>query len=161
MESDHRRKPNRIPDFDYSQNYAYFLTICTADRRYWFGTVEKTGEQQPAQVRLSRIGQIVDASIRAIPEHYPNVHLEHHIVMPNHIHLLLRLENRTGQKPVSISTVIQQFKGFVTKKIGKSVWQKLYYDHVVRDAEDFAVKWRYIDNNPNRWVDDPYFSPTP
>ena len=153
----HRRKPNRIPDFDYSQNYAYFLTICTSDKRCLFGRVVNSDDQVP-QVQLSEAGRIADQAIRAIPTHYPTVHLENYVVMPNHIHILLRLDNRDDQKSVSVSTVVQQFKGYVTKQIGKQIWQKLYHDHVIRDSDDFAVRWRYIENNPYRWLEDKYYS---
>ncbi len=157
MEQEHRRKPNRIPEFDYSQNLAYFITICTAEKRCIFGSVIDSGSGVPV-IQLSEAGKIAEQSVRLIPVHYPAVHLENHVVMPNHLHLLFRLDNREGQKPVSVSTVIQQFKGFVTKQIGKPIWQKLYYDHVIRDAEDFTVKWRYIENNPFRWLEDKYYT---
>ncbi len=153
----HRRKPNRIPEFDYRQNYAYFITICSENKRCIFGRIQNCREGQAPQIQFSRAGELANQAILAIPEHYPAVHLEHYVVMPNHIHLLLRLENAEGQKAVSIATVVQQFKGFVTKQIGAPVWQKLYYDHVIRDPYDFAVKWRYIDNNPHRWLEDKYY----
>ncbi len=157
MITEHRRKPNRIPDFDYSQNYSYFITICTENRRCVFGTIFNGGQGQAPQIRLSEAGEIANRSIQEIPCHYPSVHIENYVVMPNHIHLLLRLENAAGERAVSVSKVIQQFKGYVTKQIGCSVWQKLYYDHVIRDADDFAVKWRYIENNPYRWLEDKYY----
>jgi REP element-mobilizing transposase RayT len=157
MNHEHRRKPNRIPDFDYSQNYAYFITMCAENRQCVFGAVVDGGEGQAALIRLSDVGMIADQSIQAIPVHYPSVRLENYVIMPNHIHLLLRLENPAGEKAVSVSKVIQQFKGYVTKQIGRSVWQKLYYDHVIRDANDFAVRWQYIENNPYRWLEDKYY----
>ena len=157
MIPEHRRKPNRIPDFNYSQNYAYFITICAENRHCLFGAVLDGGQGQAPQIRLSAEGEIVDRSIREIPCHYPSVNLENYVIMPNHIHLLLRLENNPAENPVSISRVVQQFKGYVSKQIGRSVWQKLYYDHVIRDQEDFAVKWRYIENNPYRWLEDKYY----
>ena len=158
MSSEHRRKPNRIPDFDYSQNYAYFLTICTENKQCIFGTVSNNAETKAAHIRLSKEGIIADQAIRAIPEHYPAVKLEKYVVMPNHIHILLRLENAEGTSPISVSTVVQQLKGYVSKQIGRPIWQKLYYDHVVRDMDDFAVKWRYIENNPYRWAEDKYYT---
>lgn len=157
MIHEHRRKPNRIPGFDYSQNYAYFLTICTRDKHCLFGRIVCSDSQGPL-VQLSEAGKIVQQSVQAIPANYPAVHLENYVVMPNHLHLLLRLENQEGQKPASIPVVIQQFKGYVTKQIGKPIWQKLYHDHVIRDADDFAVRWRYIENNPYRWLEDKYDS---
>ena len=156
MIPEHRRKPNRIPNFDYSQNYTYFLTICTENKRCILGTIVNCGEGKAPAIRLSTEGELVDRAIRTIPDHYPTVSLENYVVMPNHIHIL-RLENAAGRKPVSVSAVVQQLKGYVTKQVGSSVWQKLYYDHVIRDPDDFAVKWRYIENNPYRWLEDKYY----
>ena len=58
---------------------------------------------------------------------------------------------------ITISTVIQQFKGIVTKRIGQSIWQKLYHDHVVRGERDYLKIWEYIDNNPARWTEDCFY----
>jgi len=157
MISEHRRRPNRIPEFDYSQNYAYFLTICTDHKQCILGTIVKDDQGNAPRIRLSKAGELVDRAILGIPEHYSSVKLEHYVVMPNHVHILLRLENTEGQRSVTVATVVQQWKGFITKQLGKPIWQKLYYDHVIRDPDDFAVKWRYIDNNPARWMEDKYF----
>jgi len=57
----------------------------------------------------------------------------------------------------TISTVVQQFKGVITKRIGQSVWQKLFHDHVIRDQRDYDKIWQYIDNNPLRWKEDCFY----
>ncbi len=54
----------------------------------------------------------------------------------------------------TVSRIIQQFKGYVTKQVGKSIWQKLYYDHIIRDEYDYFTKWQYIDDNPAKWLED-------
>lgn len=58
----------------------------------------------------------------------------------------------------TISRIIQQFKGYVTKQIGKSIWQKLFYDHIIRDEDDYIIKIQYIENNPSKWFEDKYYT---
>ena len=147
-----RRKKNRLPNFDYSSQGAYFLTICTKDRKALFWE-ESVGASiaRPDDVPLSEYGKIVKECLCAIPEHYPALSMDHYVIMPDHVHLLLRIcttgEGRAMLAP-TISRVIRQFKGAVTKRLGFSPWQKLYYDHVIRDDEDYLQKWNYIEGNP-------------
>ena len=99
------------------------------------------------------LGSIVEHTIREIPVRYPSVKLQQFVVMPNHIHLLLLLEDGSP----SISTIINQMKGAATKRIGRSVWQKLFHDHIVRDEHEFLEIWQYIATNPARWLDDCFY----
>ena len=152
-----KRKPNRLPDFDYSTPGAYFITICTKDRRNLFWADVGASIARP---QLTIWGNITANSICDIPKHYPAVSVDHYVVMPNHIHLLLQINTDTNGRPMvapTISTVIQQFKGIVTKRIGQSIWQKLYHDHVVRGERDYLKIWEYIDNNPARWTEDCFY----
>lgn len=76
--------------------------------------------------------------------------------MPDHIHLLvtiLPVENGRPMGAPTIPNIVNQLKGYVTKRIGFSVWQKLYYDHIIRDEDDYNTKWEYIENNPAAWFD--------
>ena len=95
----------------------------------------------------------MEHTIREIPVRYPSVKLQQFVVMPNHIHLLLLLEDGSP----SISTIINQMKGAATKRIGRSVWQKLFHDHIVRDEHEFLEIWQYIATNPARWLDDCFY----
>ena len=95
-----------------------------------------------------------------MPAHYPAISVDHYAVMPNHIHLLLQIQTDSNGRPMvapTISTVVQQFKGVVTKQIGQSVWQKLFYDHVIRNQQDYDEIWKYIDNNPAKWKEDCFY----
>ena len=152
-----KRKPNRLPDFDYSTPGAYFITICTKDRRNLFWTDVGASIARP---QLTRWGKITADSICDIPKHYPAVSVDHYVVMPNHIHILLQINTDADGRPMvapTISTVIQQLKGIVTKRIGQSVWQKLYHDHVIRGQQDYLKIWEYIDNNPAHWTEDCFY----
>ncbi len=141
-----KRKPHRLTGYDYATNGAYFITCCTKDRQCLFWIQGQTGA-------LSPWGSIVEHTIREIPVRYPSVKLQQFVVMPNHIHLLLLLEDGSP----SISTIINQMKGAATKRIGRSVWQKLFHDHIVRDEHEFLEIWQYIATNPARWLDDCFY----
>lgn len=102
------------------------------------------------QEELTEEGKVVDFFIKRIEEIYDNIVIDEYVIMPNHIHLLLIIK----KEDKTISKVIQQFKGAVTKKIGYSIWQKLFYDHIIEDREEYFAIKQYIKNNPNTWEDD-------
>lgn len=152
-----KRKPNRLPCFNYNTPGAYFITICTKDRQciLW-----RTVGASIARPPLSHCGRIVEEAICAIPSHYPAVSIDHYVVMPNHVHLLLQIhtdENGHAMPSPTISHIIQQTKGIVTKRLGYSPWQKLFHDHVIRNEWDYLKIWEYIDYNPLRWKEDCFY----
>lgn len=76
--------------------------------------------------------------------------------MPDHIHLLITISSDEKGRPMgapTVSTVINQLKGYVSKQVGFSLWQKSYYDHIIRDDNDYEVRWQYIENNPISWCE--------
>ena len=110
---------------------------------------------------LSEAGEITDSAILNIPKCYPPVILDKYVIMPNHIHLLLRLQNEDGRPMVAptVSTVIQQLKGYVTKQVGQSIWQKSFHDHIIRNEESYKQIWQYIETNPIKWEEDCFYTP--
>lgn len=154
------RKPNRLPNFDYSSPGAYFITICTKDRKCIFWDSVGASIARPQMPPLSKHGKIADHAIEQIPIHYPSISVDHYVVMPNHIHLLLQINTDRNGRPMvapTISTVVQQLKGAITKQIGYSVWQKLFHDHVIRGEADYKKIGEYIDTNPTKWQDDCFY----
>jgi len=155
------RKPNRLRDFDYSSPGVYFVTICTRDKEklFWSDSVGAS-IARPIKPALSPCGKLVEKAICEIPKRYPMISLDKYVVMPNHIHLLLRIntdESGRAMLAPTISTVVQQMKGAVTKSYGRSIWQKLFYDHVIRNQRDYDEIWNYIENNPLKWENDCYY----
>lgn len=139
---------------------AYFVTVCTKNRRCLFWDIVGASIARPQPFRLSAWGEIVDKTIREIPSYYAAITVDRYTVMPNHIHLLLQIQTDSDGRPIvtpTISTVVQQFKGAVTKQIGQPVWQKLFYDHVIRNQQDYDEIWKYIDNNPVKWKEDCFY----
>lgn len=154
------RKQIRLTEFDYDSNGAYFITICTKDRKPLLSKISVgTTIGRPPDVVLTQYGRIVEESIHQINNVYPPVHVDHYVIMPNHIHLLLFLYCDDGRAMLvpTISRVIQHLKGTVTKRIGQPIWQSRFYDHVIRSERDYRDIYDYIDNNPAHWAQDKYY----
>ena len=150
------RKNIRLNNYDYSNNGYYFITICTKDNQklFWDVPVESPIAQPP----LSAIGKIVEKAIENIPNIYEPITIDKYVIMPNHIHLILVITNDDGRtmRVPTISTVINQMKGYVSKQIGYSIWQKLFYDHIISNKTEYLNNWQYIDDNPVKWAEDCY-----
>lgn len=162
----HHRKSIRLPGYDYSQAGAYYVTIVTHQRNCLFGEVVN------GEMVLNDFGKIADECWRVIPDHSPLVELGAYVVMPNHVHGIIVITNGRGtiyraptqeqfQKPVagSIPTIIRTFKAAVTRRIGREhnatgIWQRNYYEHIIRDDKDLQNKTDYIEANPMLWDGD-------
>ena len=149
-----KRKPSRLNGFDYSSVGAYFITICTQERRNYFWDNVGATIGRPQETELSLYGKIVDEAIHNIPNIYPAIKVDQYVIMPDHIHLLLRIRADEYGRPMvapTMSRVVKQLKGYVSKKIGVSIWQKLFFDHVIRNKEDYEEHVKYIYENPLKW----------
>ena len=172
-----KRKQIRLENYDYSSRGAYFITICTEGRRHilseivddniaetQFTTREFVGEGFPLP-RLSEYGKIVDKWIKNISVQYPKISVERYVIMPNHIHLLLFSTNDgRGDPSPTVTAVMGWFKYQSTKeinatygKVSHKIWQRSFYDHVIRNQHDYDEIVKYIYENPLRWhFDDLY-----
>lgn len=152
------RKKNRLKGYDYSSNASYFLTICSDKRQEIFSQIMYDNTVGANIVRLSKIGQKIENCILKIEEIYPCVFVDNYIIMPNHIHLILTIDtNRRPMVAPTVATVIKQFKGAASKEAGTSIWQKGYYDHIIRNENDFNETMKYITFNAQKWDEDKYF----
>ena len=175
-----RRRSVRLSAFDYSSPTAYFVTICTHDRRRLFGEVSGYA------VALNVVGKIAEKCWRDMPSHFASVELGPHVIMPNHLHGIIRLlppeadgglvakHPRRAQHAVplrpeparrfaamtanSIPAIVRSFKSAATAAIRVSlgaprlsVWQRGYHEHVIRDEDDFRNTCEYIRMSPARW----------
>ena len=157
------RKPNRLPKFDYNTPGAYFITICTKDRKNILGRIVGGGALDAPHVNLSGIGEIADKFIRS-GERIPNIHVDKYVIMPNHIHMILFVEAGscgTSRVPSPTNAVIPHFvstlKRFCHRKTGFTFFQRSYYDHIIRNEKDYLKIWEYIENNPAKWEEDCFF----
>jgi putative transposase len=153
------RQPPRLVDYDYSSGGAYFVTICTARRASFFGSV------LDGQMDLSPAGQLVDAVWQSLPRRFPGVFTDAFIVMPNHVHGIVILDppDDASSRP-SLAWVIRTFKTESTHEVRKVLlsfgWQSNYYEHVVRNEHALQAIREYIENNPAKWEIDEY-NPVP
>ena len=149
-----KRKQIRIKDYKYSTPGAYFITVCTVNREKIFWSDRRGELRSPVNVPLSDIGEIVANEIRKLNTVYDAVRVDKHCIMPDHIHLILSIntsENGRTQFAPTISQVIKQFKGSITKQVGRPIWQKSFYDHCIRNRQDYNELWEYIENNPLKY----------
>lgn len=149
------RKKMRLHGYDYARCGMYFITICTQERKpILWANVGAICDRPGVAVQLSPAGKAVQAELERLDDIYPEVSVEKCCIMPNHVHLLLLIQPDAGgrtQFAPTISRVIKQFKGAVTKRAGCAIWQRSFYDHIVRNQESYQDIWRYIDENPLRW----------
>ena len=162
------RKQNRLQNYDYSQCGAYFVTICAKNHFELFGTIDVGANCVRPQ--LSQTGEIVEAETKNISSIYQFVCVDCFVIMPNHVHMIIVIEQpndknrqmvkdgRTQFAP-TISRVIKQWKGAITKKVGFPVWQKSFHDHIIRNETDYIRIAKYIENNPATWKDDCHYLP--
>ncbi len=169
----HHRRSIRLKDYDYAQPGGYFITIVTHQHECLFGKIEN------GKMKLSSFGEIVRAEWFKTQELRSNIELwkDEFIAMPNHIHGIIWINesNDVGarrrraptterfEKPVmgSLPTVVRAYKSAVTYKIndmrgtrGAPVWQRNYYEHVIRNQNDLEQIYKYIQFNPIQWAKD-------
>ncbi len=139
------RKPNRLENYDYSQNGAYFITVCTKNRKRILSNI--VGDD--AHIVPQKYGMVVEKYIRNVPE------IEKYVIMPDHIHMIIKINNGTmwASSPTNrVATIVRSLKTLTTKEIGKPIFQRSYYDHVIRNQEDYNEIWEYIENNPKKYL---------
>jgi putative transposase len=164
----HYRKSIRLKEYDYSSPGEYFITICTNGRDCILGEIVDE------KMRLSTIGDVVKKYWEEIPKYYQDIEIDEFIIMPNHIHGIIVLTEPVGaihesplpttaqqRRKMKLSKIIGRFKMKAAKEInlqrsmaGISVWQRGYYEHVIRSEKELNNIRDYIINNPIKWVSD-------
>jgi putative transposase len=175
----HHRRSIRLPEYDYAQAGAYYLTIVAWHREFLFGEVVN------GEMKLTKFGLVAEQQWEKLPGRFPNIELGAFVIMPNHMHGIIvitdgrgtagkrndydgkssrRAPTREGfQKPVkgSIPTIVRSYKSAVAYRInlmrrtqGIPVWQRNYYEHIIRNEQDLQNKTNYIEANPMLWDED-------
>jgi putative transposase len=140
------RKSPRLPGYDYATAGAYFVTVCTRDRACLFGTVLND------KMRPNEAGRVVVERWSAIPEHFSAIKLDAFVVMPNHLHGILWL-SRAGHAP-PLPLVVGSFKSATSRAVGQPVWQRSFYDRVIRNDSELSALRQYVADNPLKWAVD-------
>ena len=142
------RKRIRLQGYDYSEGNMYFITICVKDR------LEMLGEIIEDNIKLTKEGNIVKQNTNKIEQIYKNTIIDEYVIMPNHIHILLLINYKSS---VTISKIIKHFKTNITREIEYSIWQKSFYEHIIRNEKEYLKIKEYIKNNVINWRKDKYF----
>lgn len=174
----HNRKSIRLKGYDYSQAGLYFITMCTQNRANLFGEI------QNGEMILNEAGGMVEKEWLKLPKRFTNIKLHEYITMPNHFHAILEIvgatlvvvpePSRMGKpqgfpptvKPKTVGDMIGAFKSITTVEYIRGVknldwepfyrrlWQRNYWEHIIRDEQSYHRISRYIINNPKSWEDD-------
>ena len=163
MEELPKRKKGRLTGYDYSANGSYYITVCTKDKQHILGHSVGGGVLDAPYVRLSKYGAMVRDALLEMDTFYDDITINHYVVMPNHIHFILSIcgEGGPSRTPAPTNARLPAFlsawKRLTNKKAGFPIWQRGYYDHVIRNEADYLRIWQYMDENPVRWTEDEYY----
>ncbi len=133
--------------------------MCVEHHAKLLGRILPGNMNCPATMELSSIGIVVQRFICNIPG------LDKYVIMPNHVHFTVRLcQSKDGtmwaSSPTqSVPQLVKSLKTLVSKTLGQSIWQRGYYDRIVRNQEEYLRIWNYMDTNPAKWAEDKYFTP--
>ena len=153
----------RLRGYDYNIPGIVFLTICTIDRRCILSRIDIQEENEMPAVLLTEYGKTAEKYMKQICAYYDFLSLESYVIMPNHIHILLRISTEyENSDSIPANTVIARFvstfKRFCNREYGRNIWQSRSYDHIIRDKSDYEAKIRYIYENPKNWYMDTLYS---
>lgn len=159
-----KRKPTRLKNYDYNTPGAYFITICSHNRKNIFSNIVGQG-LAPAENSLLEFGKIAENELLKLENRYKNIKVDKYVIMPNHIHAIITIENETaGASPCpTLSDVICSFKSITARKCrlikpNERIWQTSFHDHIIRGEKDYREIWNYIDTNPLKWQEDCFYT---
>ena len=161
----YHRRSIRLKGHNYSLLGEYFVTICAKNRRCLFGNIVND------KMVLNDVGMAAERCLRQIPKHYPDAIMDEYIIMPNPVHIIIMINNNIGANNYSplqkekrphgtsrtIGAIIRGYKIGVTKWMRKNmhihdVWQRNYYEHIIRNESELIKIQEYIVNNPKQWA---------
>jgi REP element-mobilizing transposase RayT len=168
-ENIHHRRPIRLQGYDYSAAGMYFVTLCAKDRAYLFGNIVD------GKMYLNNVGKIAVKCWGDIPSHFSHITLDQFIIMPNHVHGIISVTGVSGNvgaknfSPNSgtartIGSIVRGFKIGVTKWMRAhttihEVWQRNYWERIIRNEDELTSIREYIQNNPAQWENDKLYVP--
>ena len=152
----------RLHNYDYTQPGAYFVTLCTLKREYLLGDITE------GTLRLSPLGLVIEECWQALPQYFHAVELDAFVIMPNHVHGIICIvdtpraddapSQRHGSAPGSLSAIVGNFKAISVRRInqlrgtpGAAIWQRNYYEHIIRTSRELEAAHKYIVDNPLKW----------
>ena len=165
-----QRKRLRLKNFDYSMPGAYFITICTHNRKCTLSRVVGAIHESP-EMKLTDYGKIIDEIIQNIPARY-KANIDTYVIMPNHIHLIIIITDdeelrAIHESPLRGRSIIPKVIGYIKMNASKeihcqhgntTIWQRGFHDHIIRDRRDYEKIAKYIYENPLSWQSDCFYT---
>ena len=154
-----KRKHPRLNSFDYSSTGAYFITICTKNRKSILSQIVGRGlaPAETVEIEYTALGKIVEKQLLSLEQRYPCLEINQYVIMPNHIHAILILRNAAGASPrPTVMDAVCAFKSLTTIEVKRNgykdgLFQTSFFEHVIRDRIDYDKLVKYIYENPVRW----------
>jgi len=163
----HKRRSIRLKGYDYSQEGYYFITICTQGKIKVLSNIVGAGPVSAQKTKLTYTGKLIQKAYLNLENEFPNIKLHNYVIMPNHVHGIIEIQKwaDTGPAP-TIGDIICSFKTRTTCNIlkeikqgkiqhfDKRIWQRNYYEHIIRNEKELYAIIEYIENNPKNWDKD-------
>ena len=136
------------------------MTVCTEGRKNLLGTIVGGDAHIAPYTVLSAVGKVVKKYLLSIPG------IGYYVIMPNHVHMILHISAVDPQQGpmwasaptnTSVAKLVRSWKILVTKELGRGIWQRSYYDHIVRSEKEYLQIAQYIEENPAKWCEDSYY----
>lgn len=142
-----KRKRIRLENYDYTQNGYYFVTICTYNREKILSVINDN------EITLYPIGEIIEQELKLLESKY-NIEISPYVIMPDHIHAIIRIEREEQSPSPTLINIICALKSITTRKAnnyysvkGRKIWQRSYYEHIIRNERDYIETFEYIKYN--------------
>jgi len=154
------RKSIRLKAYNYKNEGLYFITLCAEKRQAYFSTVVE------GVLSLNCVGEMIEKEYLTLENRFPSIRLHEYVIMPNHMHFIVEIHTNDG---ISLGDVVGAFKSLTTYRyienvktndwirFDKRLWQRNYYEHVIRNDESYHTLLTYIANNPLQWKDDMFY----
>lgn len=170
MENLPKRKEIRLKNYNYNSNGSYFITFCVQDKKKILSQIHVGALHEAPEVKLTEYGKVVKDVIETVEERF-EVTVDEYVIMPNHVHIIITSrrdisERAIHESPLRGRSVISKIVGYIKMNSSKiihrynpdiKIWQRSYYDHIIRNEADYTEKLNYIQVNPLKWSKDEYY----
>ena len=155
------RKQMRLKNYDYNQGGMYYLTICSKNKQCIFSRIPVIHSPRP---ELSKYGLLIEKTLDWLDKNNGLYTIDCYIIMPNHLHIILSVNIGDGEAGETsppwalIPKFVSSLKRHTNKMSKADLWQRGYYDHIIRNHEDYLARRQYIESNPAKWAEDKYYA---
>ena len=162
-----KRKNLRIPKYNYSNEGFYFITICTKNRECILSKIINDEQDNFNKLELLPYGKIMKDNLIKTNNLYEDIKICDYIIMPNHIHFIVKIikkdisrlpKNSNSIANAKIPALISSLKRFTNKACKEKIWQRNYYEHIIRNEKEYLKILEYIQSNPYKWKKDLYYN---